>query len=333
MATRRPNAGDDETTGATGGAARATADGGKAPSADAATTAWDEALAGLGGGLFSSTVTNPLDVVKTRLQLPGSPYHGTTDALLGIARNEGVGALYEGLSSEYLKTAAQSFFYFYWNARLKGLYRASQPANKSTPVLVDVALGCAAGALTQLVANPISVVQTRIVTRPKGQPAPSFLGALVELVRSDGPRGLFAGLSAALVLTLNPSIQFLVYERLKAWWVAKLRAQPAATNGGAPPRRDASPAELFVIGALAKVVATIVTFPFILAKTRLQWKGGSRYSGLLHVLLVTARDEGVLALYTGLSSQLGKSVLSSALMFMAKERISDIIRASHAKRL
>jgi len=81
-----------------------------------------------------------------------------------------------------------------------------------------------------------------------------------------------------------------------------------------------------ISGAIAKISATLVTYPYIMAKTRLQYKGTGnqpKYTGSLDVLQRVLVEEGFLALYAGLETQLLKSVLGTATLFMAKEKISS----------
>jgi len=70
-----------------------------------------------------------------------------------------------------------------------------------------------------------------------------------------------------------------------------------------------------------------------MAKVRLQWKGSgtgqvaaSHYKGAIDVIVRTLREEGLSGLFAGFSSQLVKSVLSAALMYMAKEKIAAILK-------
>lgn len=68
-----------------------------------------------------------------------------------------------------------------------------------------------------------------------------------SLLRAEGVEGLYRGFSSSLVLTLNPAIQFLVFDRLKAWWLRRLAAQ-------SPPRYEASALEIFAMGAMYVVL-------------------------------------------------------------------------------
>ncbi|XP_041111770.1 kidney mitochondrial carrier protein 1-like isoform X1 [Polyodon spathula] len=68
----------------------------------------------------------------------------------------------------------------------------------------------------------------------------------------------------------------------------------------------------FIYGGLASIVAEFGTFPIDLTKTRLQVQGQTfnthyteiRYKGMFHALLRIVREEGCLALYSGISPAL-----------------------------
>lgn len=56
-------------------------------------------VAGMAGGVSEACALQPLDVAKTRLQLDRrARYTGLYDCLRLIARNEGIPALYKGLT-------------------------------------------------------------------------------------------------------------------------------------------------------------------------------------------------------------------------------------------
>jgi solute carrier family 25, member 33/36 len=76
-------------------------------------TAWVHLLAAVSAGVVTSTATNPIWLVKTRLQLDKSNsesarsastprYKNSLDCAAQVFRNEGVRGLYKGLSASYL---------------------------------------------------------------------------------------------------------------------------------------------------------------------------------------------------------------------------------------
>jgi hypothetical protein len=162
--------------------------------------------------------------------------------------------------------------------------------------------GALAGSATVLMTNPIWVVNTRMTTRKSevadetlpGAPtsarkAPSTLGTLFALVRDEGPARLFAGVMPALVLVINPILQYTVFEQLKQMLEKRRRVMP----------KDA-----FFLGALGKLLATSITYPYITVKSRMHVAGrdGPR-EDMLTTFRRIIREEGYMGLYGGTSNR------------------------------
>lgn len=123
--------------------------------------------------------------------------------------------------------------------------------------------GALAGSATVLITNPIWVINTRMTTRkseseevlPGTKPAkaPSTIGTLLSIIRDEGPARLFAGVMPALVLVINPILQYTVFEQLKNMLEK---------------RRRITPKDAFYLGALGKLLATSITYPYITVKSR-----------------------------------------------------------------
>lgn len=134
-------------------------------------------------------------------------------------------------------------------------------------------MGAAAGACARLFTTPISNVVTRKQTASlitdegdagNGADATVLAGRglsfaeILHVIRAEkGLLGLWAGYSATLVLTLNPSITFYLQHALKKALVD--RGREGESNGAT-----------FLVAALSKAVATTVTYPFQIAKARVQ---------------------------------------------------------------
>ncbi|KAE8671903.1 Peroxisomal nicotinamide adenine dinucleotide carrier [Hibiscus syriacus] len=104
--------------------------------------------------------------------------------------------------------------------------------------------------------------------------------------------------------------------------------------------------EIFLLGALAKLGATVVTYPLLVVKSRLQAKQLTtgdkrhRYKGTLDAIIKMIRYEGFAQFYKGMSTKIVQSVLAAAVLFMVKEElvkgvrlllIKDGIRATKSK--
>ena len=131
---------------------------------------------------------------------------------------------------------------------------------------------------------------------------------------------MYSGLGASLALTINPAIQYTVFEQLrqKLMIVHNARAQ---RRGILKPVVELSMFDAFVLGAASKATATMLTYPLVRAKV-LQ-KAGTREEdrrSLLGTLKRVHREEGVSGMYKGLDAQLVKTVLAGALTMTIKEK-------------
>ncbi len=94
---------------------------------------------------------------------------------------------------------------------------------------------------------------------------------------------------------------------------------PPATSGGVA-RRD------FVAGCVAGASSVAVGQPFDTVKVRVQTLGKARGSSAWHVAATTVREEGVRALFKGMSAPLVMTGASNAIVFSAK---GAALRAVH----
>jgi adenine nucleotide transporter 17 len=155
--------------------------------------------------------------------------------------------------------------------------------------------GAIAGSATVLLTNPIWVVNTRMTARksdseevlPGAKPAkaPSTLGTLLSILRDEGPARLFAGVMPALVLVINPILQYTVFEQLKNMLEKKRRVTPT---------------DAFYLGALGKLLATSITYPYITVKSRMHVAGkdGPKES-IIGSFRRIIKEEGYGGLYGG----------------------------------
>lgn len=171
-------------------------------------------------------------------------------------------------------------------------------ASKRLTTIESMIAGAIAGSATVMLTNPIWVINTRMTTRKrhedseggllpgaKPQKAPSTVGTLLALLKEEGPQALFAGVVPALVLVINPILQYTIFEQLKNFLEKKKRITPTVA---------------FLLGAFGKLFATSITYPYITVKSRAHVagkEGGN--NNMISAIRKIIREEGYVGLYNG----------------------------------
>nr|KAF6508049.1 solute carrier family 25 member 34 [Rousettus aegyptiacus] len=171
--------------------------------------------------------TNPLEVVKTRLQLQGElqapgtyprPYRGLVASVAAVARADGLCGLQKGLAAGLLYQGLMNGvrFYCYGLACQAGL--AQQPGG-------TVVAGAVAGALGAFVGSPAYLVKTQLQAQTVAavavghqHPHQSIRGAMETIWRQQGLAGLWRGVGGAVPrVTVGSAAQLATFASAKAW--------------------------------------------------------------------------------------------------------------------
>lgn len=309
------------------------------------------AIAGAGGGALSMIVTYPLVTLSTIAQTKQkdkdakpliSPQTsnkivaaiqnlGTYQALKEIIHNKGVLGLYAGLELALYGITLTNFIYYYFYEFALKLFLKRRPGSRGLTTMESIITGAIAGAITCVGSNPFWVANTRMMTQKKKDGSlNSTLKTFVDIIKNDGVGTLFAGVLPALVLVINPIIQYTIFEQIKNAIIAKNGAKAFTAK------------KAFFIGALGKLVATALTYPYITLKLRMHVrKKDSPDQKLLMAgqLRKIIHDEGVGGLYGGVGVKLLQLITTAAFLFYFKEelllgsvQLVNILRALRAKK-
>ncbi|KAL7417271.1 mitochondrial carrier domain-containing protein [Mrakia frigida] len=240
---------------------------------------WGHALAGAMSAVFSNALVYPLDTLKTQIQASSSssekdpndptappPSPTLLSLLLPLFKNPRlIFSLYKGFLASMLNTFSMQYAYFFFYSVVRSLYvkrltrigggRGGGP--RAVGTVEELLLGALAGAGAQIFTIPVAVIATR---QQLSKDNASFLAIGKEILDEDGPSGLWRGLRPGLVLTVNPAITFGGFERIKGLVLKRTG------------KDKLSPGMAFLVGAASKTLATVVTYPYIMAKVRLQAK-------------------------------------------------------------
>ncbi|KAG4444284.1 hypothetical protein IFR05_000259 [Cadophora sp. M221] len=281
------------------------------------------ALSGAGGGILSMALTYPLITLSTRAQVESKRADSDfLNAVKRIVQREGITGLYAGLDSALFGISVTNFVYYYWYEWTRsGFEKAAVKAGRASKRLTTIEsmiAGAIAGSATVMLTNPIWVVNTRMTTRKQNKETdegllpgsvapkqPTTIGTLLALLKEEGPLALFAGVAPALVLVINPILQYTIFEQLRNTIEKKRRITPTIA---------------FLLGALGKLFATSITYPYITVKSRMHVAGrdGGKES-MMQVLRRIIRDEGYSGLYKGIGPKVSQSVLTAAFLFAFKD--------------
>ena len=281
------------------------------------------AFAGAVGSAVSMVIFFPLDTARTRLQVDDKRQAKHSPIIIAeIIKEEGFWSLYRGLFPVVATLCCSNFVYFYAYNSLKSVVLGDL---KSDPIK-DLTFATIAGVINVLVTTPLWVVNTRLKLqginfetekyRDTNQPHyKGIIDALLMVARSEGVGSLWNGTKPSLVLASNPAIQFMVYETLKRYFQRMLNLE------------ELSGFIYFVIGAVAKTVATIVTYPLqmIQSRSRAGYSSREMARSMYQAMADLVRSQGVWGLYKGMESKLLQTVLTAAFMFMVYEKIAAAV--------
>lgn len=271
-------------------------------------------LSGMGATCF----VQPLDLVKTRMQIAGKTkeYSTTFQAVRGILAKEGLLAMYTGLSAGLLRQAT------YTTTRL-GVYTwlfEMCSSNGQPPSFVAKAgLGMAAGVAGAFVGTPAEVALIRMTSDGRLPFAErrnykSVFDALIRIVREEGVWALWRGVGPTMgrAMVVNAA-QLASYSQSKQFLISTGYFEENIFLH-------------FVASMLSGLVTTTASMPVDIAKTRIQnmkvIDGKPEYKGGIDVVIKVVTKEGPLMLWKGFLPYYARLGPHTVLTFIFLEQLN-----------
>ncbi|KAK1880892.1 Calcium-binding mitochondrial carrier protein Aralar2 [Dissostichus eleginoides] len=201
-----------------------------------------EIMAGGFAGGSQVIFTNPLEIVKIRLQVAGEITTGPRVSALSVIRDLGFFGLYKGSKACFLRDIPFSAIYFPCYAHLKAHF--SEEDGRIGPAKMLLA-GALAGMPAASLVTPADVIKTRLqVAARAGQTTYSGLvDCFWKILREEGPRAFWKG-AGARVFRSSPQfgVTLVTYELLQRWFYVDFGGQKPAGSEPTPKSRISLPA-------------------------------------------------------------------------------------------
>ncbi|BDA46267.1 mitochondrial thiamine diphosphate carrier 1 [Coccomyxa sp. Obi] len=309
-----------------------------------------DATAGALAGAIARFVVGPLDVLKIRFQVQlepiarkqgakstsqlsmGSKYTGMRQALITIVREEGVQGLWRGTVPGQLLTIPYTAVQFVALQQCRTFAKRHGLLTGDWAFMLSFVSGAVAGSAATVASYPFDVLRTVLAAQGKPPVYRGMLDAARGVVKNQGIRGLYSGLSVTLVeIVPYAALQFGLYDLFTA--------AAAKAHADTPVADDARRWERFCCGLAAGTLAKLGTHPLDVCKKRFQVAGLQRslqYGARVQAESVKSlpaclkhiwQREGLRGLYKGSLPSILKAAPSAAVTFTAYEFILGALTA------
>ncbi|KAI8837434.1 mitochondrial carrier domain-containing protein [Chytriomyces cf. hyalinus JEL632] len=294
------------------------------------------------------TITNPMEVAKTRLQLQGElsktaaaagvprQYNGALHAFIKIAQNEGLRGIQRGLAPGYwyqaIMNGTRLGFYEPVRNVMQGSIDALAGVGAGTTgvgkVACMIASGASCGMFGAFLGSPLFLVKTRMqsyspsmaVGAQHSYVTGGMIKSLIHIYKNEGIPGLWRGADAAMIRTgVGSAVQLSTYDASKETLLKSGWFKPAG--------KDGSISLHFAASAFTSLFVCIAMNPFDVIMTRMynqnHAKGGqgAMYASFVDCFAKTVRTEGPLALYKGFSAHYLRIGPHTILTFVFLEQV------------
>lgn len=280
-------------------------------------------IGGFAGGLTSSVILQPFDLLKTRVQQQSSGSIRETIRSLSSYRE-----LWRGTLPSALRTSVGSALYL---TSLNGLrsvlakrssyIHTTEGTSSSLPKLSmgqNLLTGAVSRGFVGFLTMPITVIKVRYESTMYQYN--SMLGAMRSIHETEGMRGFFRGFTATCMRDAPyAGLYVLFYEQSKVVLPGVLGTEERATLS------ITTAALINSLSAFsAAALATSMTAPFDTIKTRMQLQP-AKFKAFGQAGLRIIREESVLRLFDGLSLRLTRKAFSAGIAWGIYEEIIKFV--------
>lgn len=289
-----------------------------------------EFLSGALAGAMTKAVLAPLETIRTRMVV-GVGSKNISGSFLEVIEQQGWTGLWAGNAINMLRVIPTQAIELGTFECVKRAMQSAQEKwkqddgpklqignfsfNLNLSWLSPIAVaGAAAGIAGTIVCHPLEVLKDRLTVSPDAYPS---LSVAVSKIYKDGGIGAFyAGISPTLIGMLPYSTcYYFMYDTMK-------KSYCQSKN-----KESLNRPELLLIGALAGLTASTISFPLEVARKRLMVGAlqGKCPPHMAAALSEVVREQGLFGLYRGWGASCLKVMPSSGMTWMFYEAWKDIL--------
>ena len=150
-----------------------------------------EMLSGAGAGFCQVIATNPMELVKIRMQLEGNRPIAQQRSTVTIIKELGLRGVYKGTMSTLLRDVPFSFMFFPLYANI---VNALKDENGDASLLSQLFAGSLAGGFASGMVTPFDVIKTRLQMEGGITKYKNIMGALKTILKEEGSVALRQGM-------------------------------------------------------------------------------------------------------------------------------------------
>lgn len=271
---------------------------------------------------FAEACTIPIDTAKVRLQLQASAtgppkYKGMMGTMMTVAREEGVGALWKGITPGIHRQILFGGLRIGLYEPIKNLY-VGKDHEGDVPLHLKIAAGLTTGGLGIAVASPTDLVKVRMQAEgklPAGVPRkyPSAMAAYGIIAKQEGVAALWTGLTPNVARnSVINAAELASYDQVKSSLMAAGMEDGVLTH--------------LLSGLGAGFVACCVGSPVDVVKSRVMGDSAGKYKGFVDCVAQTLKSEGPGAFYKGFIPNFGRLGSWNVVMFLTLEQVKKAMR-------
>ncbi|KAL4038765.1 hypothetical protein IC575_002390 [Cucumis melo] len=173
--------------------------------------------AGAIAGAVATALTNPVEVLKVRLQMNPNSTNGSMKEMSRIVSEEGLKALWKGVGPAMARAGALTASQLATYDESKRVLVKWTPLQEGFPL--HLISSTVAGVVSTLMTTPIDMIKTRLMLQRESKRAGNYKNGLhcaYQVVLTEGPLALYKG-GLAIFARLGPqtTITFIVCEKLR----------------------------------------------------------------------------------------------------------------------